>query len=231
MDGSGYDNNQDPGGPSSPFEQGFGQDPAEGLQLPPWERRDRYGFLNALYLTIKDVLLAPNQFFHRMPSQVGVVQPLLFAVLLGLVATFFHWMYAVAGSSLQIFVSDDLAEVMGAPIYTFFNFLFSPVTVAVGLFFQAAITHLMLMVLGGNKLGFEATFRVLAYSEATAVLLMIPGCGAVIGLVWSLVVTVIGLYSIHETEAWKAVLAVVLPSIICFSTVAGSVVMLIAGLS
>ena len=230
IDGSGNDN-QDPQGFTDNFHNDFGQDPAEGLQLPPWERRDRYGFLNALYLTIKDVLLAPNQFFHRMPSQVGMVQPLLFAILLGLVATFFHWMYAVAGSSLQVFVSDDLSEVMEAPVFAFFNFLFSPITVALGLFFQAAITHLMLMILGGNKLGFEATFRVLAYSEATAVLLMIPGCGAVIGLVWSLIVTVIGLYSIHETEAWKAVLAVILPSIICFSTVAGSVVMLIAALN
>jgi hypothetical protein len=225
-DDSGYE----PGFTSS-YDSGSSSGSTEGLRLPPWERRERYGFLNALYLTIKDVLLAPNQFFHKMPSHVGLVQPLLFAILLGLVATFFHWMYAVAGSSLEVFVSDDLSEVMEAPVFAFFNFLFSPITVALGLFLQAAITHLMLMILGGNKLGFEATFRVLAYSEATAVLLMIPGCGALIGLVWSLVVTVIGLYSIHETEAWKAVLAVVLPSIICFSTVAGSVVLLVAALN
>lgn len=209
----------------------FRNDATDGLQLPPWERRERFGFLNGLYLTIKDVLLAPGQFFHQMPSQVGLAQPLIFAIVLGLLATFFHWMYSLMGSSLQVFVSDDLSEVMKAPIYSFFNFMFSPITVTIGLFFQAGLTHLMLIILGGNRLGFEATFRVAAYSEATAVLLMIPGCGAFIALIWSLVVMVVGLYSIHEIEPWKAVVAMLLPTIICLATIGGSVVALIAGLN
>jgi len=218
-------------GYSSHFNNGFDQHSTEGLELPPWERRERFGFLNALYLTIKDVLLAPGRFFHRMPSQVGIPQPLLFAVVLGVLATFFHWMYTLMGSSLQVFVEDDLATVMQAPIYAFFNFLFSPISVSLVLFFQAALIHLMLMILGGNRLGFEATFRVAAYSEATAVLLMVPGCGAFLSLIWSLVVTVVGLYSIHEIEPWKAVVAVVLPAFICLTTIGGSVVALVAGLS
>jgi hypothetical protein len=212
------------------FNQAYGG-ATEGLQLPPWERRERFGFLNALYLTCKDVLLAPGQFFHKMPSQVGLAQPLFFAILLGLVATFLQWMWALMGSSLQIFVSEDIGEVMGAPIYSFFNFLFSPVLVAVGVFFQAALTHLMLMLLGGNRLGFEATFRVAAYSEATAILLFVPFCGAFVALIWSLVVMVVGLYSIHETEPWKAVLSIILPTIICLATIGGSVVALVAGLN
>lgn len=224
------DNSTDPGYDSH-FNNSFGQNNTEGLELPPWERRERYGFLNALYLTIKDVLLAPGRFFHRMPSQMGLPQPLLFAVVLGLVATFFHWMYTLMGSSLQVFVSDDLASVMQAPVYAFFNFLFSPITITIGIFFQAGLIHLMLMIVGGNRLGFEATFRVTAYSEATAVLLMVPGCGAFLSLIWSLVVTVVGLYSIHEIEPWKAVVAVILPAIICLTTIGGSVVALIAGLS
>jgi len=218
-------NDFDPG-----FGNGFASGASEGLILPPWERRDRYGFLNALYLTIKDVLLAPGTFFGRMPSRVGLVQPLFFAIVLGVLATFLHWMYTLAGSSLQVFVAEDVAEVMRAPIYTFFSFLFSPVLVAVGIFFQAGLTHLMLMLLGGNRLGFEATFRVAAYSEATSVLLMLPGCGAFLALVWSLVVMVVGLYRIHDIEPWKAVLAVILPTVICLTTIGGSVVALIATL-
>ncbi len=219
-------------GPDDPgYQDHFGSSATEGLELPPWERRERFGFLNALYLTCKDVLLSPGQFFHRMPSQVGLAQPLFFAILLGLLATFFQWMYALMGSSLQIFISDDLSEVMKAPIFSFFNFLFSPITVSVGLFFQAGLAHLMLILLGGNRLGFEATFRVAAYSEATALLLMIPGCGAPLALIWSLVVMVVGLYSIHEIEPWKAVLAILLPTIICLATIGGSVVALVAGLN
>ena len=38
----------------------------ETLAMPPWEERGRYGLLNALYLTAKDVLLSPGRFFLRM---------------------------------------------------------------------------------------------------------------------------------------------------------------------
>ena len=42
------------------FDEGLGSSATEDLLLPPWERRERFGFLNGLYLTIKDVLLTPG---------------------------------------------------------------------------------------------------------------------------------------------------------------------------
>ena len=212
------------------FDQGFGPDGSEGLLLPPWERRDRFGFLNGLYLTAKDVLVAPRQFFHRMPSQVGLAQPLYFALVLGVIGSFFVWMWSLAGSSLQMFVSDDLAEVMEGPLYSFFAFLFSPVTVAILVFIKATIIHGILKVLGGNNLGFEATFRVSAYGEAASIMALIPICGAVVGIVWSLAITIIGLYAIHETDPWRAVVAVLTPLVFC-SSLFGSAILLILGLS
>jgi len=156
------------------IDEGFG---TEGLLLPPWERRERYGFLNGLYLTIKDVMLAPRVFFHRMPTQVGLAQPLYFALVLGIVAAFFGWMWSLAGSSLQMFVADNLEEVIKGPLYSFLAFLFSPLTVAILVFLKAGLIHLMLMLVGGNKLGFEATFRVAAYGEAAGILAL--GCSSV----------------------------------------------------
>ena len=151
-----------------------GSDRVEGLALPPWERRDRFGFLNGLYLTIKDVLLAPGRLFRAMPSEVGLVQPLLFAVVIGVASAFFAWMWSLAGSSFQMLVSDNLATVFREPLLKFLLFLFSPVIVAVLLFVETALVHLVLMVLGGNRLGFEASFRVMAYTEATSILLLVP---------------------------------------------------------
>ena len=213
------------------YSQGFGSETSEGLLLPPWERRDRFGFLNGLYLTIKDVLLAPGQFFHRMPSQVGMTQPLLFAVTIGVAATFFIWMWSLAGSSLKMLVADDLGEVLRGPWWSFVMFLFSPVIVSIGVIVKAAMIHLVLILLGGNKLGFEATLRVSAYSEAASILALLPFCGPVLGVVWSLVVVIIGLYSIHETDPWRAVVAVLAPMALFFSAVSGSVVLLLAGLA
>lgn len=213
------------------FDEGFGTSGTEGLLLPPWERRERYGFLNGLYLTVKDVLLTPRTFFHRMPSRVGLAQPLYFALVLGVFAAFFMWMWSLAGSSLKMFVTDDLSEVIRGPFQYFLMFIFSPVIVGILVFFKAGIIHLMLMLFGGDKLGFEATFRVAAYGEAASILALVPGCGAFLGVLWSLFITIVGLYSIHETEPWKAVLAVVAPMVLCLSFITGSAILVMMGLN
>ncbi len=235
---SGNSNNfgdQDPGSTQSnygpTYDDGFGTGATEGLLLPPWERRERFGLLNGLYLTIKDVLFAPAQFFHQMPSQVGLLQPLYFAVLLGVVASFFAWMWSLSGSSLQMFMNDDFGDIFRGPFYSFLAFLGSPFTVAFLVFVKAALIHGVLMLVGGNRLGFEATFRVAAYGEAAGILALVPACGSAIGIIWSLVITVVGLYSIHETDPWRAVVAVVAPSVLCFSVLTMSVVSLILGMN
>jgi len=212
------------------YDDGFGPDGAEGLQLPPWERRSRYGVLNALYLTIKDVLLAPQRFFHRMPTRVGLVQPLIFAIVIGVVGSFFAWMWSLAGSSLKVLLSDDLSEVFSGPLRYFVMFLFSPLIVTLLVFLRAGVTHGALVLFGGNRLGFEATFRVVAYSEAASILALVPLCGQVVAMGWSIVVTIIGLYAIHESEPWRAMLAVLLPMLLCLAALGAGMAGLIVGM-
>lgn len=199
------------------FDEGFGSDGTEGLLLPPWERRERFGFLNALYLTTKDALISPGRFFHQMPSNVGLTQPLLYAVVIGVIASFFAWMWSFAGSSLKIFLADNLSDAFQGPLISFGFFIFSPILVAISLFIEAILMHLMLLILGGNKLGFEATFRVSAYSSAATIVTLVPICGSLVAVFWSLIVTVVGLYRIHDIEPWKAIVAVLAPVLLtCF---------------
>lgn len=208
----------------------FEDDHTEGLQLPPWERRERFGLLNGLYLTVKDVLLAPGRFFHRMPSQMGILRPLMFAVVLGAIGTFIAWMYSLVSSSLQMVLLGDFSHSQSS-LVSFFLFLFSPILVTLGIFIQAGMIHGALMLLGGNRLGFEATFRVSAYSEATTVILLVPICGSWVAMIWSMVILIIGLYNIHETEPWKAVMAVLAPLLLCFMVIGGSVVAWMTGMN
>jgi len=204
---------------------GFQEKGPEGLQLCPWERREQFGFLNALYLTTREVLMSPQKFFHRMPSRVGLTQPLLYALILGVTAAFLGWMWSLAGSSLQVLVAEDLGDAFRGPLWSFLAFVGSPLTVAIAVFVRAALMHLMLMLLGGNQLGFEATFRVAAYGQAAGVLALLPFCGGLVALLWELAIDVIGLYSIHGTDPWRAMVAVLAPALICASTI-GAVVML-----
>ena len=71
------------------------------------------------------------------------------------------------------------------------------------------------MLVGGNRLGFEATFRVVAYAMAASLLLIVPVCGSLLFPIWSLVVMVIGLHKIHDIEPWRAIIAVLLPLLLC----------------
>jgi hypothetical protein len=212
-------------------DDGFGTTGTEGLLLPPWERRERYGFLNGLYLTVKDVLLTPRTFFHRMPTQVGLAQPLYFALVLGVVATFFVWMWSLAGSSIQFLFAEDIKELMHGPILAFSLFIFSPLIVPICVFIQAGLIHLALMLVGGNKLGFEATFRVSAYTTAAGILAMIPFCGSFLGTLLSLYISIVGLHKIHGTDPWRAVLAVLIPMVLCLSFSSGGIILGIWNLS
>jgi len=199
------------------------------LRPPPWEERHRFGLLNALVLTIRLVLLSPARLFSRMPVGLGILQPLLFAVLLALVGAMFDWMWTLSAGNLPGFLHPDATRVVRGP-FGGIQFLLSPIFVVALVFIRAGVFHAILVLLGGNRLGFEATFRVVAYSRATRLLSVIPFCGGFLGLVWELAVTIIGLARIHDCKEWQAVVAVVVP--VLFALVAwGSWVAVILGLA
>lgn len=227
----------DPNGQDQGFGGGFdggapgagaGRGP-EGLRLCPWEQRERYGFLNALYLTTRDVLTAPGTFFGRMPSRLGLWQPLLYAVVLGMLAALLGWIWSLAGSSLRTLASGDALGNLFGPLPSFIGFVASPLTVTVDVLVRAGLMHLLLMLLGGNKLGFEASFRVAAYGKAAGVVAMLPFCGGLVAVLWELAIDVIGLYRIHGTDSWRALVAVLAPAVLCLSTVVAAVMLFILG--
>lgn len=91
-----------------------------------------------------------------------------------------------------------------------------PVFLVIGLFIGSGIVHICLMIVGGANKSFEATFRVIAFSQgSTGPLQMVPVCGGLIACIWALVVNCIGISRAHETTTGRAVLAVLLPLIVC----------------
>jgi len=200
------------------------------LTAPPWEERHRYGTLNALVLTIRLVLFSPGRLFGSMPVGLGLLPPLLFALVLALVGALFDWMWALTTGDLPAMIAPDLYRLVRGPFATAGHFLLSPIVVVIAVFIRAAVFHVLLLVLGGNRLGFEATFRVVAYSRATRLLSIVPFCGGVLGLIWELVVTVIGIRRIHDCAPWKAVAAVLLPILVAL-LVFGSWLLTLLGLA
>jgi hypothetical protein len=170
--------------------------------------------------TTRQVLVEPVRFFRAMPVAGGLASPLLYAVVVGwlglAVAAFYQALFhAVVGSSLGVLGDrPEIAALLGwAESWAGFvaQVVFGGVFVVIGLFVAAAILHLMLLLLGGARRDFEATFRVVSFGHATSLLLLLPFCGQVIAAVWSLVLMVIGLAEAHRIGHGKAAAAVLLP--------------------
>ena len=71
--------------------------------------------------------------------------------------------------------------------------------------------HVLLLLVRGNTNGFEATFRVMAYSQATQVWSVIPFVGGFIGWCWRAVIQIIGLKEAHQIGYGKIFVAFLIP--------------------
>jgi hypothetical protein len=209
------------GGPSAAAPGGPPPPPGPGGPGIPWDQRERAGFFAALVDTTREVLTEPGAFFRAMPVSGGLGSPLLYAVVIG-------WIGVAAGAFYQaIFHSvvgsawaglgasrPEVAALLGW-VEGWAGFVaqvvFGPVFVVIGLFVAAGILHLVLLLLGGARRDFEATFRVVSFSQATSLLFLVPFCGQLVGGVWCLVLYVLGLAAAHGIGHGKAAAAVLLP--------------------
>jgi hypothetical protein len=189
--------------------------PRSGL---PWEHRQERGFFNAFIETLAMVLTKPDLAFRTMKTEGGLAEPLIYALIGGCVGGIVSLLFSLGLQSMGLFTGprDAFAVMAGVGIGSIAFIVLIPIFIVVGLFIGAAIVHLCLMIVGGANKSFEVTFRVIAFSQgSTGPLQMIPVCGGLIAGVWALVVNCIGLARAHETSTGRAVLAVLLPLVVC----------------
>jgi hypothetical protein len=190
-----------------------------------WDQRSRIGFFNALVETTKQVLTRPSAFYRSMPLTGGLGSPLLYGVVVGWVglvaAAFYQAIFrSIVGSSWAALGAErpELGALLGwVEGWAGFaaQLVFGGVFAVIGMFVATGILHLMLLLLGGAQRGLEATFRVVAFAEATSLLFLIPFCGQLVGGVWCLVLYVLGLAEAHRIGHGKAAAAVLLPIVLC----------------
>lgn len=186
----------------------------------PWEDRSSSGFFNGFFKTLKEVLFNPTEFFKSMPVTGGLTDPLLYALITGMLGLmFFYFWKILLFDTMQNFMPPGMQGTAGQ--FTFHGIgaavlaFLTPFLIVMGLFISSGLLHVCLLMVKGARAGFEATFRVVAYGYSAYALLMVPFCGGLIAGVWTLVLTIIGLKEAHETTGGKAVFAVFLPLIVC----------------
>jgi len=203
---------------------------AGGREKTPWEDRETHGFLGGIFKTVKESLFAPSAFFRKMPVTGGLADPLLYALIVGMVSTMVSYVWQILfQGTMQSYIP---AEMRAAPGYDMFQGLgiavlavVVPIFIILWLFIWSGIVHLCLMMVKGAKAGFEATFRAVAYSNSAYLFMVIPICGSLITAIWSMVLIIIGLKEAHETSGGKAAFAELFPLALCCGLIVAVVVL------
>lgn len=201
---------------------------------PAWERRPEVKLFPAFFITIREVLFEPGPTFARLPITGQLMRPTTFYLMLLVIqyalAYLFYAVYIpFAGASTELQrsgISVALAEI----ILPFALLLLA--ALAIGLNFAAAgIFHLVLMLLGGANKSYEATYKVLCYSNCAHLFAFVPCVGSIAALVFFYIASIIGLQKVHGTETWKAAVAMILPGALCCIALVGAFTFIILAAS
>ena len=197
----------------------------------PWENRSGSNLVNALFDTITLIFTKPQDAFAVMRREGGFGDPLLYVLILAIAAAIIS-----AGWSLLLPSFGSLGDGglgwLGAGVGSLFMIVLMPVIMIVAMFIGAALVHLCLMLLGGANQPYETTFRVACYAHGTAtVLQVVPFCGGLLAFAASVAFNTIGLARAHETDTWKALVAVLLPMVLCCGGVALIMIMFFGALA
>ncbi len=195
----------------------------------PFEDLPQHGFFPGLWRTVHLALSTPGAFFRSMPVTGGMSKPLIFHLLLAefMVLCQYLWGLTSFGALSQYTGNQELMDLglgmAGAgPILIL---VFYPLLLILRLMFMTGIIHLLLRSIfrltGGQGMGAEATFRVLCYSAAPLILGVIPFFGPLVGGLWSIGLTVIGLKEAHRTRGSAAMFAVLVPILMLLAAALG----------
>ncbi|UCC84868.1 MAG: YIP1 family protein [Gemmatimonadota bacterium] len=209
MAGGGPGVAEPPVAPPLPSEE---QIAAAGTAAPAWEDRKSYGFMASLWITWRESVFRPVEFFRTLPPRGGIGPALGFAVLFSTLGLIMNIYWATVQSALSGSAEEGLGILLLGGLFVALLWLAFAVPLYVGLLFaMAGVLHVCFIAVGAGRRGFEATFRAIGYSAGPAAFAVFPFFGPLISLVWGTVVLFIGLREVQRTTNGKATLAFLLP--------------------
>jgi len=160
--------------------------------------------------TAQSVAFRPVDFFRNLRRQGDFLNPLAFALICVLISSLLG---GILGLILSVGFTDQ--GVAGAFIGFIFGIVRSLIGAAIGLFVGALIWYLLVLLFARtNNTGYEATFRVVAYSSVVYLVSWIPILGWIIGLVYGIYLGIVGIREVHGTTSGRAALVVLIPIVV-----------------
>ena len=155
--------------------------------------------------------------FFSAPARPGYAWALSFGLILG-----------TLGQACNVFWGHALGRQYLSLRSAILGLIFAPLLVILTTFLTTWVVHFCLWILRGTHNGVRATFRVMAYGQATGLFLAIPYLGMALAAVWGLVVAIAGLAAVHGTGRWRAFWALFLPMIFIFGIIVAVVLLMLA---
>lgn len=197
---------------------------AQREEYCPWEDLEHLGFIQGFLGTLQQSLFKPQEFFARMPIQGGMLNPLLFGLIVGSVGAMVSYLAGLVMDHHPFMINTRFTGAMSIVVA-----LSIPVFVAIGILAGAVLLHVALFMLGGARQPFEATFRIVAYASGPDLISAVPMIGWVITLIWKFYITVIGVKEVHGLTTGKSAVAVCLPILLCCGVAAAGLIMAMMG--
>lgn len=216
--------------------------PVEGRPGNAWDRREQIGIGQAFVETVKEFATAPTDAFARTRETGDMVGPILFAVVIWAVVSVVSqlWQGMFGGSMLGMLppeVRDQLGPYMASGTGCFglvMGIVAAVIFSVVFLFIWIAILHLATLVVGGlkeSRSGFEGTLRVACFASVAQLAGLVPFVGGLVGMVWSLILLVIGISTMHRTSTGTAVVAVLVPVVVCCVCIGAGIALTVGGIA
>ena len=194
----------------------------------PWPPAEQESVLTAFADSWRGAALEPARFFRSMPERAPVGPALLYYLPLGIAVAGATMFWSLVGLNISALSRVAGIEATSDAMSPVIDFLMSPLILLVSLFVSAGVTHLMLLMFGAGKNGFGTTGRVFAFAYSPQILAVIPWVGQAVGMVWMVVIAIIGLREAHRTSTGRAVAAVLIPFLVAVLFIVASMFILAA---
>jgi hypothetical protein len=155
----------------------------------------------AMPQTAVNVITKPSEFFQGMQKTGGFLEPLVFAVIMGLVG-------GIIQAVLNVVGLGQVSSYGGGMMSSFGIIIFMPIAVAIGSFIGAAILFVIWKLIGSQE-DYETAYRCGAYLTAlvpiTTVISAVPYAGGIINMaiyVFYLVMASIYVHNLPSQKAW-----------------------------
>ncbi|PWR74303.1 YIP1 family protein [Methanospirillum lacunae] len=180
---------------------------------------------------IRGLLLSPVETFENLKKsslseshQHFVILLLVYTVLVGVVTAISSLM-AYYNMMIQLISIPIIGQFLLPKIelfkpiilnLSFFSVYLLFITLFFGIFLKGFFLHVFVILLGGEQ-GVTKTIQVLMYSITPFLLLGWIPYISILGLIWTLILCVIGFHIIQEIPVWKSALIIIIPIIFLFT--------------